>query len=152
MRKKSDSMNSAHKKIQKISKKTFSTKDNVASTRWWDCLGFPSYIMRWFKKAIFYLLLRPHERNTKCVNGKAAGWKCRGDRRLLGRQSELLSFQHFGDVEIEKVAIEDGLDTAGKDRNQVEKSLEVVSEQEGGKNQCDNIHIDLHFACAICKG
>ena len=76
-----------------------------------------------------------------CVNGKAAGWKCRDDRSLLCRQSELLSFQHFGDVEIEKVAIKDGLDTAGEDRDQVEKSLEVVSEKEGGKNQCDNIHI-----------
>ena len=155
VRKKSDSMNSAHKKIQKFSKITYSTKVNVASTRWWDCLGFPSYIMRWIKKAIFYLLLRPHERNTMCVNGKAAGWKCRGDRSLLCRQSELLSFQHFGDVEIEKVAIKDGLDTAGEDRDQVEKSLEVVSEQKGGKKsmrQYSYCDIDLHFAYAICKG
>jgi len=50
-------------------------------------------------------------------------------RRLDGlcRKGELLPLQHFRDVEIEKVAIEDGLDTAREDSNQVEEPLEVIS-------------------------
>jgi len=51
---------------------------------------------------------------------KAAQWSLR-------RQSELLSLHHFGDVKIEKVAVKDGLDTAGEDRDQVEEPLEIVS-------------------------
>jgi len=42
-------------------------------------------------------------------------------------EGQLLSLQHFRDVEIEKVAIEDGLDTAREDGDQVEKALEIVS-------------------------
>jgi len=45
----------------------------------------------------------------------------------LRRKGELLSFQHFCDVKIEKVAIEDGLDTARENGDQVEESLKVVS-------------------------
>lgn len=67
VRKKSDSMNSAHKKIQKFSKITYSTKVNVASTRWWDCLGFPSYIMRWIKKAIFNIFFWGPMNEIQCV-------------------------------------------------------------------------------------
>ena len=51
----------------------------------------------------------------------------RGPRMMkLCRKSELLSLQHFCDVQIEKVAIEDGLDTAGEDGDQVVEPFEVV--------------------------
>ena len=51
----------------------------------------------------------------------------RGPRmKKLCRKSELLPLQHFCDVQIEKVAIEDGLDTAGEDRDQVVEPFEVV--------------------------
>ena len=78
----------------------------------------------------------------------------RGPRmKKLCRKSELLPLQHFCDVQIEKVAIEDGLDTAGEDRNQVEKSLEVVSRQESVKEFaplcCFYIAIILFFPAKI---
>ena len=39
-----------------------------------------------------------------------------------GRQLQLLSFQDFGDVEIEEVAVENGLDAAGHDGDDVVKA------------------------------
>lgn len=49
----------------------------------WHLLGgeialAPSYIMRWIKKAIFFFLIRPHERNTMCVNGKGQAENAEG--------------------------------------------------------------------------
>lgn len=47
--------------------------------------------------------------------------------RLLCWKGELLPLQHLRDVEIEEVAVQNGLDTASKDRNQVVEPFEVVS-------------------------
>ena len=45
----------------------------------------------------------------------------------LGWQLELLALQDLGDVEIEEVAVKDGLDAAGDDGDDVIESLRVVS-------------------------
>lgn len=40
---------------------------------------------------------------------------------------ELLSLEDLGDVQVEEVAVEDGLDAAGNNGDDVVKSLDVVS-------------------------
>ena len=47
--------------------------------------------------------------------------------RSLGGQLEFLALENLRDVQIEEIAVEDGLDTAGDDGDDVVESLEVVS-------------------------
>lgn len=44
---------------------------------------------------------------------------------LLRWQAQLLAFQHFGDIKIEEVTVEDSLDHAGHDGNHVKEALKV---------------------------
>ena len=41
---------------------------------------------------------------------------------VLSRKLEALSSEHLGDVQVEEVAVQDGLDAAGHDRDQVVKA------------------------------
>ena len=46
---------------------------------------------------------------------------------ILGGQLQLLPLQHLGDVQVEEIAVEDCLDTAGHDGNHVVEGLGVVA-------------------------
>jgi len=50
-----------------------------------------------------------------------------GDFPFLGGKAELLALQHLGDVQVEEVAVQDGLHHAGHDGDQVEEALGVVA-------------------------
>lgn len=45
----------------------------------------------------------------------------------LSWELKFLSLENFGDIEIEEVAVEDGLDTPSNDSNDVIESLAIVS-------------------------
>lgn len=45
----------------------------------------------------------------------------------LCRQAQLLPLQDFGDIEVEEIAVEDCLDQASNDGDEVKKALEVVA-------------------------
>jgi len=45
----------------------------------------------------------------------------------LGWELQFLPLQNFSDVEIEEVAVEDGLDTTGNNSNDIIESLAIVS-------------------------
>ncbi len=47
---------------------------------------------------------------------------CFPARTFLGRQLKFLAFQHLGDVQVEEVAVEDGLDAPGDDCDDIVKS------------------------------
>lgn len=55
---------------------------------------------------------------------------------VLRRQAQLLAFQHFGDIKVEEVTVEDSLDQTGHDGDQVKEAFKVetpdpVEEIEG---------------------
>lgn len=72
---------------------------------------------------VFVLTLAPA---TSCGQRRRSDAGPSGER-LLRREAQLLALQHFGDVEIEEVAVEDGLHHARDDGDEVEEALEVVA-------------------------
>lgn len=46
---------------------------------------------------------------------------------FLRRQAQLLSFQHFGDIKVEEVTVEDSLDHTGHNGNHIKEALKVVT-------------------------
>ena len=45
---------------------------------------------------------------------------------VLSRQLQLLSLEHLGDVQVEEVAVEDGLDAAGDDGDDVVEAWKTI--------------------------
>ena len=64
----------------------------------------------------FTLSLQNHTRSRTCFSETGLGW-----------QLQLLTLENLGDVEIEEVAVEDGLNTASNDGDDVKESVVVVS-------------------------
>lgn len=98
------------------------------------CWHLPVHYQQSSRRLVFFpvsllsisgiLCCRSRDSTVISPPAESAGSRCLLLRALC-RQTQLLAFQHFGEIKVEEVAVEDSLDHSSHDGDHVEEALKV---------------------------